>query len=78
MMTLVYLFTVNYAGMSNPFMALARGMSRFAQNQSMRIGSDILWLVFFHLGGRDNIGHFNGYRAPTRILTGEECGEESQ
>ena len=47
MMTLVYLFTVNYAGMSNPFMALARGMSRFAQNQSMRIGSDILWLVFF-------------------------------
>ena len=47
MMTLVYLFTVNYAGLSNPFMALARGMARFTQNQSMRLGSDILWLVFF-------------------------------
>ncbi len=48
-MTLVYLYTSNYAGLSNPFMALVRGMTSFAQDSAAGNGSDILWLVAFTL-----------------------------
>ncbi len=47
MLTLVFLFTTNYAGLSNPFMALVRGMASSAQDQARGNGSDILWLVLF-------------------------------
>ena len=47
MMTLVFIYTANYQRLSNPFLVLVRGLTRYVQDQAERIGSDILWLVFF-------------------------------
>ena len=46
-MTLVFLFTTNYQRLSNPFLVLFRGLTRYVQDQAVGNGSDILWLVFF-------------------------------
>ena len=46
-MTLVFLFTTNYQRLSNPFLVLFRGLTRYVQDQAVSNGSNILWLVFF-------------------------------
>ena len=74
MMTLVYLFTSNYAGLSNPFMALVRGMAGVAQVSDRGIGSDIVACTLY-LGCRNSFGPVNGYLAPAQIRFCEKFRE---
>ena len=47
MLTLVFLFTVNFQGLSNPFSILFAGLGSPAPSPSAGSLTDILWLVFF-------------------------------
>lgn len=47
LMTLVFLFAINFRGLTNPFVILFGGQGTSIQYQAGGGGSNILWLVFF-------------------------------